>query len=71
MSCVAVLHRFSLALSENDDPLSWSGIADAVRNHSRSLLGGESEELLDFADLLDGFAELERGKRPPAFTTSL
>jgi hypothetical protein len=60
MSCDALQHRCPEAFSKNDELLSWSTIAAAVRNHSRSLAGHEAEELLDFADLLDGFAELER-----------
>jgi hypothetical protein len=39
--------------------LSWSGIAAAVRKHAHNLPAPEEEELLSFADLLDGFAELE------------
>jgi hypothetical protein len=58
VSCLPLRHRFPN--SSEDDLLSWSGIAAAVRGHARSLAGDEAEELLKFADLLDGFAELER-----------
>jgi hypothetical protein len=60
MSCVPLKHRFKEAFSKNDDLLSWSSIAAAVRNHARALPDSEGEELLDFADLLDGFAQMEK-----------
>ena len=60
MSCVALQHDFPEAVSGNEDLLSWSRISAVVRSHSRSLPGYEAAELLDFADLLDGFAELEK-----------
>lgn len=59
MSCVPVQHRFPRA-SETDDLLSWTGIAAAVRSHARTLAPAEAEELQKFAELLDGFAELEK-----------
>ena len=60
MSCVPLLHRFPEVSGENGDPLSWSSIAAVVRSHARSLPDTEGHELLDFADLLEGFAELEK-----------
>ena len=60
MSCVPLQHRFQETSSEDDDLLSWSSIAAAVRNRARALPAHEAEELLGFADLLDGFAQLEK-----------
>jgi hypothetical protein len=61
VSCVQ--HRFPQVPTETDDLLSWTSIAAAVRGHARTLPPGEAEELLSFADLLDGFAELERAPK--------
>lgn len=58
MSCVPLKHRFPEAFGEDED-LSWSSIAAVVRSHALALPGCEEEELLDFADLLDGFAQME------------
>jgi len=63
MSCVPVQHRFPKAFDETDDLLSWKGIAAAVREHARPLPPAEREELLNFADLLEGFAQLEKISR--------
>ena len=60
MSCVPLQHRFPEAFNENGDLLSWSSIAAIVRNHARSLEGSQANELLDFAELLEGFAQLEK-----------
>lgn len=61
MSCVPVDHRFEPS-DDTDDPLSWTRIAAAIRNHALGRPLHETEGLLSFADLLDGFAELERRK---------
>ena len=58
MSCLA--QRLHEPLAEIDDPLSWESLAATVRKHARGLPLREAEDLLSFADLLDGFAELER-----------
>ena len=58
MSCVPLRHRFPNS-SDGDDLLSWRGIAAAVRSHAESLPADEAKDLMEFADLLDGFAELE------------
>lgn len=60
MSCAALQHRFPEASFETEDLLSWRSIATLVRRHARGLPGTEAEEMLSFADLLDGFAELEK-----------
>jgi hypothetical protein len=60
MSCVPLQHRFPDTSSENGDLLSWRSIAAMVRNHARSLPRSEADEILGFADLLDGFAELQK-----------
>jgi hypothetical protein len=46
------------------DPLSWTSIAAAVLSLAlaRPL---EADDLLSFADLLDGFAELEKRRGTP------
>jgi hypothetical protein len=59
VSCVPVYHRFEPS-DDTDDPLSWTSIAAAVRNHAVARPLDETQDLLAFADLLDGFAELER-----------
>ena len=59
MSCTPLRHRFPDSFA-TDDLLSWTGIAAAVRSHAQSLAKEDAEDLLKFADLLDGFAELER-----------
>ena len=58
MSCLA--ERFDEPLAQADDPLSWESLASSVRRHAQALPLGEAEELLGFADLLDGFAELKK-----------
>jgi hypothetical protein len=58
VSCLAEhLHE---PLAQADDPLSWESLATTVRGHARTLPRAEAEDLLSFADLLDGFAELEK-----------
>jgi hypothetical protein len=59
VSCVPLHHRFD-PYFETYDPLSWTSIAAAVRIHAARLPPGEAEDLRSFADLLDGFAELEK-----------
>lgn len=60
MSCVSMQHRFLELPGESEDLLSWRSIAKLVRRHALSQSAAEAEEMLDFADLLDGFAELEK-----------
>jgi len=60
MSCAPLQHRFPQPSSQDDDLLSWNSIAAAVRNRAHALPASEKEELLGFADLLDGFTELEK-----------
>lgn len=59
MSCLPLQHRFPEASSEEDDLLSWRSIAAVVRTHANTLPIGEGEEMLSFADILEGFAELK------------
>jgi hypothetical protein len=60
MSCVPLQHRFPEASNESEDLLSWSNIATLVRKHAHVLPGREADEMLSFADLLEGFAELDK-----------
>lgn len=60
MSCVPLQHRFPELPSESENLLSWTNIAAMIRRQARSKAAAEAEEMLDFADLLDGFAELEK-----------
>jgi hypothetical protein len=60
VSCVPLKHRFPEPYEDTDHLLSWTGIAAAVRSHAHGLTSEEAEDLLGFADLLDGFAELEK-----------
>jgi len=61
MSCAPLRHRFPETSSNDADSLlSWTSIAAVIRKHARELPGSEADEMLDFADLLDGFAELEK-----------
>jgi hypothetical protein len=60
MSCIPIQHRFPEASNESEDLFSWSSIAAVVRKHARALSGSKVDEMLSFADLLDGFAELNK-----------
>jgi hypothetical protein len=57
VSCLA--QRLHEPLAEIDDPLSWEGLAATVRKYAQALPLREAEDLSSFADLLDGFGELE------------
>lgn len=59
MSCVPVYQHFESS-DDTDDPLSWANVAGAVRNHALSLPPNDADALLKFADLLEGFADLEK-----------
>jgi len=59
VSCIPAHHRFEPS-DDTDDPLSWSNVARAVRNHALSLPLSDTDSLLKFADLLEGFADLEK-----------
>jgi len=60
MSCVPLRHQLPQSSDETENPTSWSSIAALVRKRARALPNSEAEEMLNFADLLDGFAELEK-----------
>jgi hypothetical protein len=59
VSCLAECIREPHA--EAQDPLSWESLADTVRRYARTLPAGDAQDLLSFADLLEGFGELEKG----------
>jgi hypothetical protein len=60
MSCVPLQHRFPEASDEIEDLLSSGSIAALVRKYAHALDGCEGDEMLSFADLLEGFAELDK-----------
>lgn len=59
MSCVRLSHRFEPCV-DTPDPLSWTAIVASVRTQAAGLPPEDAEDLLRFADLLEGFAELEK-----------
>jgi hypothetical protein len=60
MPCLALQLDFSEASNESERLPSWRSIAALVRSRAQGLVAAEAEDLLSFADFLDGFAELEK-----------
>jgi hypothetical protein len=56
--CIA--ERLHEPVAEADDPLSWESLAATVRRHAEASTFADAQDLLSLADLLDGFAELEK-----------
>ncbi|HZU52242.1 MAG TPA: hypothetical protein VE968_10250 [Sphingomicrobium sp.] len=60
MPDTSVLFQLPDTRTTNQQALSWSSIAAAFRHHARSLPHEEARELLDFAELMESFEELEQ-----------
>lgn len=70
VSCLAV--KRPPARSTDPDPLlSWKRLAVAVRANARTLAPDDEADLLRFADLLEGLAELETSQAAAASVSAL